>query len=55
MKKTLEAEQSDDNNINLSKTFWIDLNQGQYNKSRGGNKVIQERSREANGNYNINS
>ena len=50
MKKALEAEQSDDNNIDLSETFWSDLNQGQYNKSRGRSKVIQERSRETNDN-----
>ena len=49
-KKALEAEQSDDNNIDLSETFWSDLNQGQYNKSRGKSKIIQERSRETNDN-----
>ena len=49
-KKALEAEQSDDNNIDLSETFWSDLNQGQYNKSRGKSKVIQERSQETNDN-----
>ena len=41
MKKALEAEQSNDNNINLTETFWSDLNQGQYKKSGGKNKVIQ--------------